>query len=184
MMMKEEKKQPEEESKLTEEDEIHSEDFQFVLKELLSVYQPILEEDLERSKAPEKLKAEVLQKPPSCEDELALADRIFDDFSREEIVLRLLQPEAREKLGSVEGWLWCIKHLSCCFKFGWLLYRARTFQAAVYYLHRYWICVRRAMVGVDPSEHPTDEDKADLKSLVHALAEVYKPFLERQMRGA
>ena len=33
-------------------EEIHNEDFQFVLKQLLAAYQPILEEELRRVRAP------------------------------------------------------------------------------------------------------------------------------------
>jgi len=165
-------------------DEIYNEDFQFVLKELLSAYQPILEEDLKRAKAIEQLKKEVQEKPPRCEDELVLADRLFDRFISKEVALRLLEPSAREQLGPIEEWLWCIRHLACCLKFGWLLYRARTFRAAVYYLYRYWICVRRAL-GVDPTGRPlTSEEREDLKSLIQALAEVYKPFLAKQLESA
>jgi hypothetical protein len=178
----EEKEKSKEETKQVEE-EIHSEDFQFVLKELLEAYRPILEEDLKRSKELKRLKEEVQEKPPSCEDEIVLADRLFKPFSREEVVLRLLDPEARERFGTVEERSWCLRHLICCLKFGWLLYRARTFRAAVYYLHNYWICVRR-ILGVDPSDRPlTEEEKADIKSLVQGLAEVYKPFLTEQLRN-
>lgn len=42
-----------------EHQEIHSEDFQFVLKHLLAAYQPVLEEDLKQAKAPEQLEKEV-----------------------------------------------------------------------------------------------------------------------------
>jgi hypothetical protein len=49
----------------TEHDEIHNEDFQFVLKALLAAYQPVLEEDLKRAGAPESLKEEAESKPPS-----------------------------------------------------------------------------------------------------------------------
>ena len=48
-------------NKSTEQDEIHNEDFQFVLKELLRAYQPILEEDLERAKSPDQLTNEAEQ---------------------------------------------------------------------------------------------------------------------------
>lgn len=178
--MEDEKKSDDRSVKKTE---IHDEDFEFVLKELLSAYQPILEEELSRAKEPEKLKEEVRAKPPSCEDELELADRLFDVFSREEVAVRLLDPSDREQLGDLKKLGWCIRHLGCCLKFGWLLYRARTFRAAVYYLNRYWICVRKSL-GVDPSGRPlTVEERDDLKSLVQALAEVYKPFLAEQLHS-
>jgi len=83
-------------------DDIHSEEFEFVLKELLSAFQPILEEDLKRAKAPEQLKKEAEAKPPSCEDEIALANRIFEKFVTSEVAVRLLPPQARELLGHVD----------------------------------------------------------------------------------
>ena len=138
----------EEETKRSEHDEIHNEDFQFVLKALLEAYQPILEEELDRVKKPEELKKEAESKPPSCEDELALANRIFDKFFTEEVAVRLLPPEGRQLLGPIEGWRWCLLHIRCCIIFGWLVCRGpRTFRAFAYYLYRYWICVRQALVG-------------------------------------
>ena len=119
----------------TEHEEIHSEDFQFALKALLAAYQPILEEELKRSKEPEQLKKEAEAKPPSCEDEIALANRIFEKFFTEDVAIRLLPPEGRQQLGPVEKWRWCFRHIRCCIIFGWLVCRGpRTFRAFVYYL--------------------------------------------------
>ncbi|MCZ7627031.1 MAG: hypothetical protein M5R38_15810 [Candidatus Methylomirabilis sp.] len=76
-MEKEEKESHQAGADPIEHEEIHDEDFQFVLRELLNAYRPILEEELSRASAPERLKEEAEKKPPSCEDELALANRIF-----------------------------------------------------------------------------------------------------------
>ena len=56
---------------------IHGEDFQFVLKALLAAYQPVLEQELKLAQAPEELKKQAESQTPSCEDEIALAGRIF-----------------------------------------------------------------------------------------------------------
>src|SRR5262245_9727411 len=97
-----------EETESGDEQEIHSQDFQFVLKQLLAAYQPILEEDLKRAKAPEELKTEAESKPASCEDEIALANRIFEKFVTEEVAMRLLPEEGRKQLGPIENWRWCL----------------------------------------------------------------------------
>ncbi len=48
--------------------EIPDEDLQFVLKALLAVYQPVLEEELRPAKAPDLTK-EAESRPSSCKDE-------------------------------------------------------------------------------------------------------------------
>ncbi len=162
-------------------EEIHNEDFQFVLRELLGAYQPILQEELERAKAPERLKKEALEKPPSCEDELALANRIFERFFTEEVAVRLLPEEGRKLLDPVDRWRWCLRHIRCCIIFGWLVCRGpRTFRAFIYYLYRYWICVRQAL-GTPVSSPPTPEQRQDFQTLVQALAGAYKPYLTDQL---
>lgn len=163
--------------KIKLEEEINDEDFQFVLKELMSSYKPILEEDLRRAGDIKLLMNEFEKNPPSCEDEILLADRLFQPFTNENVALRIIDPSVREQLGPIERWRWCLLHLVCCLKFGWLLRRGRTFKAAVYYLYRYWICVRKA-VGSDITGRPlTREERVDFRTLVTALSEVYKPFL-------
>src|SRR5215469_3645603 len=109
-----------EETESSEHEEVHNKDFQFVLNHLLDVYKPILEEELGRANAPEKLKKEAEARPPSCEDELALASRIFDKFVTEDVAVRLLPEEARKQLGPIENWRWCFLHIRCCIVFGWL----------------------------------------------------------------
>jgi hypothetical protein len=165
----------------SEHDEIHNEDFQFVLKALLAAYQPVLEEDLKRAGAPESLKEEAESKPPSCEDEIELAGQLFDKFLTEEVALRALPAEARQQLDPAGQWRWCLAHIRCCIIFGWLVCRGpRTFRAFVYYLYRYWICVRQAL-GT-PVSHPlTAEQRRDFQTLVEALADAYKPYLTDQL---
>jgi hypothetical protein len=164
-----------------EADEIHNEDFQFVLKELLSAYRPILEEDLKRAEAPEELKKEAQSKPATCEDEIALANRIFDRFVTEEVAVRLLPEEGRKQLGPIENWRWCFLHIRCCIIFGWLLCRRqRTFRAFAYYLYRYWLCVRQVL-DTPVSHPPTADEREDFQVLVKALASAYKPYLTDQL---
>src|SRR6516225_3802559 len=164
-----------------EHDEIHNEDFQFVLKRLLEAYRPVLEEELRRAGAPEELKREALERPPSCEEEIALANRIFENFLTDEVAIRLLSPEGRQQLGPVEQWRWCLLHIRCCIIFGWLVCRGpRTFRAFAYYLYRYWLCVRQAL-GVPVSTPPTEEERQDFQTLVRALATAYKPYLTDQL---
>jgi hypothetical protein len=167
---------------LTESEEIHSEDFQFVLKELLKVYQQILEEDLKRIKAPEQLKKEAEKNPPNCDDELKLADTIFQKFFTEEVAMRLLPAEGRKLLGPIEKWRWCMPHIRCCIIFGWLVCRrARTFRAFVYYLYRYWLCIRQTHGNTLVGRQLSPEDLHDFQVLVQELARAYKPYLTDQL---
>ena len=164
-----------------EEQEIHNEDFQFALKALLDAYKPTLEEDLKRAEDPERLKKEALEKPLSCEDELKQAERIFENFFTEDVASRLLSEEGRQQLGPAEKWRWCLLHIRCCIIFGWLVCRRpRTFRTFVYYLYRYWVCVRRVL-GSPVSDPPTQEERQDFQTLVNAAAEAYKPFLNDQL---
>ena len=170
-----------EETESSEHQEINSEDFQFVLKHLLAAYQPVLEEDLKRAKAPEQLEKEADEKPPSCDDELALANRIFEKFFTEEVAVRLLPAVGRELLGPIDRWRWCFWHIRCCIIFGWLIcHHPRTFRASVYYLYRYWICVRQILNTPVHTPH-TAEERQDLQTLVQTLARAYKPFLTDQL---
>ena len=89
------------EEKGPEQEDIHSKDFQFVLKELLSAYQPILEEDLKRARVPERLKREAGSKSASCEDEIALVNRNFEKVATPDVAERLLPAAARELLGPI-----------------------------------------------------------------------------------
>lgn len=180
-MKKEDKKKPPEESQVDEQDEIQEKDFQFVLKELLGAYQPILGEELRRAQAPEQLEKEAAAHPPTCEDEFELANRIFEKFFTEEVALRLLPPEGRELMGPITQWNWCLRHLRCCFIFGWLVCRGpRNFRAFSYYLHRYWKCVRE-LLGSPVSSPLTPEERNDFGILIEELAGAFKPYLTDQL---
>jgi len=164
-----------------ERDDARSEDFQFVLKELLGAYQPILEEDLKRAKAPEQLRKEAEDKPPSCEDEFALASRIFERFFTDEVAVRLVPAAAREFLGPFDRWRWCLWLIRCCMMFGWLVCRGpRTFRGYVYYLYRYWVCVRQTL-GIAVSQPLTPPERQDLETLIKAMAGAYRPYLTDQL---
>ncbi len=164
-----------------DQEEIRNEDFQFVLKELLSAYQPILEEDLKRAQSPDELTNEAEKNPPNCNDEFAMANRLFDRFVNEQVALRLLPPEGRELMGPIEQWRWCFLHIRCCIIFGWLVCRApRTFRAFNYYLYKYWICVRQVL-GTPVSNPLTPEERQDFQTLSNALAVAYKPYLTDQL---
>jgi hypothetical protein len=165
-----------------EPDDVIDEDFQFVLRELLGAYQPILEEELRRAGQPDELAREALAKPPNCDDELELGDRIFSKFFSEEVAVRLLPAEARQQLGPIERWRWCFLHIRCCLLFGWLVCRGpRTFRAFVYYLFRYWVCVRQALGNAPIGRPLTGEEREDFQTLVQALAGAYKPYLTDQL---
>lgn len=162
-------------------EEMGDADFQFALKELLKAYQPILEEDLKRAKAPEQLSKDAEEEGLTCEDEQALANRIFEKFFTDEVALRLLPAEAKKLLGPIENWRWCLRHIRCCMILGWLICRRqRNFRAFSYYLHRFWICVRQAL-GTPVSVPPTPEEHKDFEILVQALAGAYKPYLTDQL---
>jgi hypothetical protein len=169
------------EREFDEEEEIPDQDFQFVLKQLLSVYQPLLEEELERAKSPERLSSEASKNPITCEEEFEFANRLFEKFFSEEIAVRVLPPEGRELLGPVSNWGWCLRHLRCCFIFGWLVCRGpRNFRAFSYYLHRYWRCVRQVL-GTPVSSRLTDSERRDFAILVEELATAFKPYLTDQL---
>src|SRR4051794_40766945 len=87
-------------------DRIKTEDFQFVLKALLAAYQPILDEAAKLAKDPERLKKEAEGKRPNCEEEFALAKRIFEKFFTRDVALRLIPEKNRQQLGPIESWRW------------------------------------------------------------------------------
>lgn len=176
-----EKKKPAAAAAPSVHDEMNNPDFQFVLKALLDVYQPILEQQLTLAKNPQELEKQAEGHPPNCADELERANELFGRFFTEEVALRMLPESARKQLGSVENWRWCLVHLRCCFAFGWLVCRGpRTFRAWSYYLYQYWLCVRQTL-GVPVSNPPTEEQRVDFRTLVDALATAYKPYLTDQL---
>ncbi len=161
--------------------ELNNPDFQVVLKALLAAYQPILEQQLSLAKNPEALQKEAQSHPPNCADEFAQADALFRKFFNEDVALRMIPPEGRKQLGPIENWRWCWEHIFCCFVFGWLVCRGpRTFRAWAYYVHEYWLCVRRVL-GTPVANPPTEEQNNDFRILIDALAKAYKPYLTDQL---
>jgi hypothetical protein len=157
------------------------EDFQFALRHLLSAFEEIIKEDLHRAQSPDDLAKEEQRKPANCEDEITLGTRIFEKFLTEEVAIRLMPAQARELLGPVERWRWCLLHIRCCMLFGFLVCRGpRTFRAFAYYLYRYWRCVRQA-IGSPVGEVLSAEERQDLQVLIQALAGAYKPYLTNQL---
>jgi hypothetical protein len=156
-----------------EDSRIRPDDFKHVYNALLAAYRPILDEILKPPRSPEELLKDA-DKPRSCDDEAALARRIFDAFFTEEVALRLLPDEGRRLLGPVDRWRWCFLHIRCCLIFGWLICRGpRTFPASVDALYRYWRCVREVL-GTPISNPPTAEERGDFEILVAALEAAFR----------
>ena len=147
---------------------------------MLAGHQPILEEELKRAKDTDRGK-QLLATPASCEEEVDLAGRIFERFSAPELSIKLLPPEGRALVGPIEQSRWCLLHIRCCLIFGWLICRRpRNFRVFVYYLHRYWLCVRQ-VISTPVANPPTDDEQQDFRTLVAIAAEAYKPFLTDQL---
>ena len=156
--------------------------FQAVLKALLDVYQPILEQQLSLAKNPAELQkqAEVIESR-TCAEEFREAHAMFEKFLTEETALRLLPAQAKELLGPAEEWRWCLQHILCCVVFGWLVCRwLWTFRGYAHYLYEFWKCVRQ-VIGNPVSNPPTDEERRDFETLVHILAGAFKPYLTDQL---
>ncbi len=118
---------------------------------------------------------------PDCEEEYTFATRMVEQFFTDDVAIGLLPPEARDLLGPVDRWSWCLRHIRCCLIFGWLLCRRPfTFRSFVYYLYRYWLCVRHA-VGVSVQSPPTLEERDDFQKLVQVLVSSYRPYLADQL---
>ena len=162
--------------------ELNNPDFQYALKALLAVYQPILEQQLNLTRDPEELQkqAEAISSR-SCAQEFEEAYSMFGKFLNEDTAMRLLPPQAKKILGPVEQWRWCLQHILCCLVFGWLVCRyPRTFRGYAYYLYEFWKCVRQ-VIGNPVSDPPTQEQRSDFETLVKILAEAYKPYLTDQL---
>jgi len=157
-------------------------DFQTVLKALVDVYRPILEEDLKRAGNLQALSQEAEKAEPDCEAEIAAAQRLFGNFADEKVTLALLPAQARELLGSIDGWRWCLLHIRCCIIFGWLVCRRpRGFRLSAYYLYRYWLCVRQVLGTPVTPGRLSDAERKDLDTLIGALAKAYRPYLADQL---
>lgn len=163
-----------------DDDVARDKDFQEVLKALLSGYQPYLERELQLARSADALAKEEAAHPASCEDEIALANRLFAGLANDDVAIRILPAELREKFGPVERWRWCLLHIRCCLLFGWLVCRTCSFRTRAYYIERYWRCVRETL-GTPVSATPTAEERRDLQTLVDALASAYKPYLQGEL---
>jgi hypothetical protein len=157
-------------------------EFRFALKELLAAFEPVIAENLELLRAPDKVQDPGDQR--DCEAEIALAHRIFGKFWSEKVALAVLPKEVVEKFGPIDKWRWCYLHIRCCIIFGWLVCRGpRGIRGFSYYLHRYWRCVREVL-GRPVSNPPTAAEQRDFQTLVGALAAAYRPYLGEQMSAA
>jgi hypothetical protein len=162
-------------------DELQNQDFQFVLKQLLAAYQPILERELRLAEDAAELTKEAEAGPPNCDVEIERANGVFNAFFTEDVAVRMLPPSARSILGPVDEWRWCVQHIRCCIVFGWLSCRGpRDFRAFAYSLYRYWQCVRQVL-GTPVSSPPTEAQTADFNILVEELAAAFKPYLTDQL---
>jgi hypothetical protein len=94
-------------AEMAQEPEMKDKDFVAVLDALLGVYRPILEEELKRARSSENLIKEADKNPPDCEEEIALADRLFDKFLTQDTAMLILGPQARKELGPISEWEWC-----------------------------------------------------------------------------
>lgn len=161
--------------------EAGSPDFQFALEKLTAAYQPVLEDELNQLKSPPAPGATAAAPSRTGEEERQFANRIFESFMTEEVAARLLPQAARELLGPVENWRWCLEHVRCSLIFGWLACRGpRTFQSLSYYLYEYWKCIREVS-GKPVGKPPTAAEQADFQLVVGAFAAAYKPYLTDQL---
>ena len=161
---------------------MNDQDFQRVLTALLAVYQPILEQQLNLAKNPAELQKQAeAAAARTCADEFREAYAMFERFHTEDTALRLLPTQARELLGPVDEWRWCLRHILCCIVFGWLVCRwPRSFRGFAYYLYEYWKCVRQ-VIDNPVSDPPTAEQREEFNALVKTLAEAFKPYLSDQL---
>src|ERR1700685_1365871 len=125
---------------------VSNQDFKAVLDSLVGAYRPILERELRLAQSAETLLQGVDINPPTCDDEIALAQQLFQKFFTPEVAMRLLPVEGQKALGNIDEWEWCYRHILCCLIFGWLVCRGpRTFRGFAYYTYEYWRCVRQSI---------------------------------------
>jgi hypothetical protein len=161
---------------------VSNQDFKLVLDSLLDAYRPILEHELRLAESADTLLQDTNVNPPSCEDEIAVAQQLFQKFFTPEVATSLLPVEGQKAFGDVDEWEWCYRHILCCMVFGWLVCRGpRTFRGFAYYLYQYWLCVRQA-IGEPVSNPPTIADKRDFSTLVRLLATAYAPTVKGELK--
>jgi hypothetical protein len=159
-----------------------NDDFQFVLDALLKAYKPILEKELKQTESAKALLQSSEKNPPTCDDEIELAEGLFKRFFTPEVASRLLPAEGNQAFGAADEWSWCYKNIICCLIFGWLVCRGpRTYRGFAYYLNRYWRCVREAL-GQPVSDPLTLDENRDFSTLVRILAKAYAPTLQDQVK--
>ena len=164
-------------------DGVEDEDFQFALKELLAGYEPVLAEELERARDPERLKKDALERPPSCEDEFALADRIFEQLPHGGGRAAAASARGREQLGSVEELALVppahplLHHLRLAAlpPAAHVPLRSTTTSTGT------GCCVRQALATRPFTSRRPPRSARTSTTLVRALAGAYRPYLTDQL---
>lgn len=118
-----------------------------------------------------------------AQDEVATAQAVAERLFAEDLALRFLPASAREVLGPVQEWRWCLAYVRCCWMFGWLICRGcRDYRALNYYLYRYWLCVRQAL---SPRTREVGRgDREDFEALSAAMGEGYREWLKDELARA
>jgi hypothetical protein len=117
------------------------------------------------------------------QDEVATAQAVAERLFADDVALRFLPASAREVLGPVQEWRWCLAYVRCCWMFGWLICRGcRDYRALNYYLYRYWLCVRQALSP--RGRELTRQDREDFEALSAAMGERYRDWLKDELARA
>src|SRR3984885_11045525 len=112
MADREKPKPPKTEAEASTPAELNNPDLQGALKALLAGFQPILEKQLDLTKDPAELQKQAQAiSTRTCAQEFEEAYSMFGKFLNEDTAMRLLPPQAREILGPVEQWRWCLQHI-------------------------------------------------------------------------
>ena len=147
-------------------------DLEFVLNAFLTAYRPVLERELETRQLRGNAGTAARDHPPTAEDEIKLAQSLFERFFTPEVATRLLPEEGQAAFGK-QQWQWCYRNILCCLVFGWLVCRGpRTLRGFGYYVNQYWRCVREAL-GQPVSDPPTADETRDFNTLVRILSTAY-----------
>lgn len=142
-----------------------------LLKVLLDAYAPLL-----RAATGEDAEQEDLATP---QDDAKIADAVAARLFADETALRFLPESARQVLGPVQEWRWCLAYVRCCWMFGWLVCRGcRDYRALNYYLYRYWLCVRQAM---GRPRDLTRQDREEFEKIASLLGEQYGEWLRDEL---
>jgi hypothetical protein len=142
-----------------------------LIRLLLDAYAPLLRA------ATEEADDEAGQGGPQDDTRIAVAvaERLFND----ETVLRFFPESAREVLGPVEEWRWCLPYVRCCWMFGWLVCRGcRDYRTLNHHLYRYWKCVRQAL---GRPRQPGRAEREDFEKLSAVLGQQYGEWLRNEL---